>query len=246
MKKELLMDLGLSNNEAEIFLALLQQGPMTAGQIADICKLHRGGVYDTLVRLTEKGVVGYIFKDRKKIFEAINPSQLINILQEKEKKFYEVLPQLLLDYKLAKEPRAYVEIFEGLKAFRIVLYDLLKYKKPIQVFGIPKSAPETIRSFINHFHNKRIELKIPMTHIYNEDARERIKYLNTLPYTEAYYLPEEFNTGVSTLVCGPEVFIIAWTKSLILIRIHNQALADSYKKYFNLPLSHSEKLMKPT
>lgn len=69
-----------------------------------------------------------------------------------------------------------------------MLDGFLKYNEPILVYGIPKEAPEKMKTFIPHFHNRRIPQKIVMKHIYNHNAQERIKYLNTLPYTEARYL----------------------------------------------------------
>ena len=59
---QLLTSLGLSKNEAKVYLALLDLGSATAGKIAEKSKVHRTNVYDALERLIEKGVVTYIFK----------------------------------------------------------------------------------------------------------------------------------------------------------------------------------------
>lgn len=73
-----------------------------------------------------------------------------------------------------------------------------------------------------------------MKHIYNVDAKERIDYLNSLPYTEARYLPQEYSSPVATEVCGDHVNLILWDKDAIVIQIESKEIAKAYKKYFYL------------
>ena len=73
-----------------------------------------------------------------------------------------------------------------------------------------------------------------MYHIYNEDTKDRIKYLNKLSYTEAKYLPEDFSTHTNTAICGDEVMIIHWKKSPFIIHLKSKELADTYRKYFEI------------
>jgi hypothetical protein len=99
------------------------------------------------------------------------------------------------------------------------------------VFGVPANVPKIVAPFIDHFHKEHARRKITFKHIYNEDARDRIKYLNSLPYCEAAYLPEKFNSPVSTFVCGPEIAIVKW-EPLIFIRIVDETFARAYENYF--------------
>lgn len=231
-KEEVLQDLGLSINETKVFVALLNLGATTAGKVADKCKLHRTNVYDALERLSEKGLVSHIIKDETKIFEAAEPESLSRLVDERKAKLESIMPQLLLDKQLAKKTSAH--IFEGVKALKLAFYNLLKYNKPIHLYGLPRHAPEMVKGFIDLFHKTRIQRKILMQHIYNENAQERIKYLNSLDYTQAKFLPHQFDTPISTLTCGDEVLIIYWLEPLTFIRIESKQLADTYKKYFEV------------
>ncbi|MEM4240336.1 MAG: helix-turn-helix domain-containing protein [Candidatus Woesearchaeota archaeon] len=237
-KEDVLQDLGLSVNEAKVYVSLLNLGATTAGKIAEKCKLHRTNVYDALERLAEKGLASYILKDETKIFEASDPALLSRLIEERREKLETVMPQLMLDKQLSKKTT--VQVYEGVKAFKLALYNLLKYKKPICIYGLPKHAPEMVKSFIDLFHKTRIERKIVMKHIYNENAQERIAYLNSLAYTEAKYLPHQFDTPISTVTCGCEVLIVYWLEPLTFIRIESQQLADTYKKYFEVLYSTAE------
>ena len=57
---EILEEIGLSKNEAKIYLTLLDLGSATASKIADTSKMHRTTVYDALDRLVQKGIVSHI------------------------------------------------------------------------------------------------------------------------------------------------------------------------------------------
>jgi predicted transcriptional regulator len=237
-KEDVLQELGLSVNEAKVYVALLNIGSTTAGKVAEKCKLHRTNVYDALERLEEKGLVSYILKDETKLFEAADPDSLTRLIDERKAKLESVMPQLMLDKQLAKKTSAH--IYEGTKALKLAFYNLLKYNQPIHIYGLPKHAPEMVRGFIDLFHKTRIERKILMQHIYNENAQERIQYLNSLGYTEAKYLPHQFDTPISTLTCGDEVLIIYWLEPMIFIRIESRQLAETYKKYFEVLYATAE------
>ena len=74
-----------------------------------------------------------------------------------------------------------------------------------------------------------------MKHIYNFGAQDRIKYLNSLSNTEAKYLPKEYDSPVSTFICGDEVLLTMWSlEPILVIRVLNKNLAESYNKYFEL------------
>ena len=233
MKADVLAEIGLSKNEAKVYLALLELGSATGGQVAEKANVHRTNAYDALGRLKEKGMVSSIVKDKTRHYEAADPQNLMNFLKDKERKLADVMPELLLSKKMAK-PESEASVFEGVSPFMDMLYHFLEYKEPILVYGIPKLAPDMLKTKIPHFHKVRIPKKIPMKHIYNYAAKERMKVLNTMPLTEARYLPEEFDSQVSTMICGDEVVLALWVKPPLIIRIKNAKIADAYKKYFNL------------
>jgi len=233
MSDDILIDLGLSVNEAKIYQTLNTLGMTTITTIAKECKLHRSNVYDSIQKLVEKGLVSYIYKDKTAYYEANDPQCLVRMLKEKEIKLNALLPQLMLNQKLAVS-KGNAHIYEGAQAFNRILYEFLEYNEPILSYGIPKIAPEIMKTMIPHFHNERLKRKIPMKHIYNFAAKERIAFLNKMKYTYAKCLPEHFNSQVSTNICGDQVVLALWIKPAMIIQIKNQAIADSYKQYFSL------------
>ena len=231
-KEAILAELGLTKNEAKVYLTLLRLGPSTAGNVAETSKLHRTNVYDTFERLIYRGLVGHSQKNNKRLFEASDPNKLMFLLEERKRSLQDIMPMLLLDKQLAKKTT--VEVYEGLNAFRTEFFRLLNYKKTILVYGIPKFVPELVKNFIGPFHKEREKFKIQMNHIYNEDAKERMKYLNSLPFTTAKCLPEKFDSPVGTIICGPEVWLVHWEEPITFVQIKSENLAKTYTNYFNL------------
>ncbi|MBW2981519.1 hypothetical protein KY343_01435 [Candidatus Woesearchaeota archaeon] len=233
MFEDVLRDLGLSINESKVYLALVELGQSTVGNISKKCKVHRTNVYDSLRKLESKEIVVGSEINGTKCFDAKDPNELISLLKRKEEQLKKVLPQFMLDYNLASKQANSTHIFEGVKAIHDILEGFLNYNEPILVYGVPKNAPEILGDWLAPHHKRRIAKKVLMKHIYNEDAKERVKFLNKMEYTEAGYLPKEYNSPVSTEICGEEVIFVFWKTSPIVIHIKNKQIADYYKRYFD-------------
>src|SRR3989338_4567553 len=84
MDAAILEKIGLTGNEIKVYLALLELGSVTAGEIIKKTGLHRAGAYDTLERLMDKGIVSYVIKANRKYFEATPPANLITFVEKRE------------------------------------------------------------------------------------------------------------------------------------------------------------------
>ena len=75
-----LRDAGLTENESKVYLALLDFGPSLAGIISRKTGLHRRTVYDTTEMLIKKGLIGYILKNNRRLFEAASPARIPTVV----------------------------------------------------------------------------------------------------------------------------------------------------------------------
>ena len=229
---EILKKLNLSETEAKVYIVLLQLGDLTPWEISQASGIYRSNVYNALNKLSKQGLVSTIEKDKKKLFEAANPRILLRVIERNKEETEKIIPHLSALKRFSNESKA--QVYEGTKAFMELLYNFLDYEEPILVYGIPKIAPAILKRYINQFHEKRIALKIKMLHIYNHNARDRIKYLNSLPFTEARWLPTKLDSQVSTNICGNEVVLSLWQERVWSVRVINEEIAKAYKKYFYL------------
>ena len=82
---EILEQLGLSNNEIKVYLALLELEQSTATPIVKKADIPNSKIYPVLEKLIKKGLVNYVIKNNVKYFQASSPENLMDILNSKEK-----------------------------------------------------------------------------------------------------------------------------------------------------------------
>ena len=84
MDINLLKKLGFSDKGAKIYLSLLRLGPSSVRKLAEVSKINRGTVYDTLKDLQDSGIVSYYKKDTKQYFVAENPEKLHDLVKKRQ------------------------------------------------------------------------------------------------------------------------------------------------------------------
>jgi len=231
---DLLQSIGFSKNEALVYLELIKVPYASALEISKKTGIHRPNTYDSLRRLKEKGFVAQINKDDKNYFIAVDPEKIKNYLHDKEEEFESILPSIK---KAVKEDSDDKEVFMsgGVFAAREALLDLLKFKEPILAFGASRKAVENFgEGFLDEFHKQRIKKKIPMFHIYNPSAVERVSFINKMRHTHAKCLPKKYDTTISTAFCKDTVLLLNFLEGVFVIKIKSQQIADTYKRYFEL------------
>lgn len=89
-----LMDIGLSKDQAEIYLALLADGPATIMEIARRTGLHRVNVYKAIPFLKSNGLLSESKKGQRNIFVSNDPNHLSNLVDQRTRILHEILPEL--------------------------------------------------------------------------------------------------------------------------------------------------------
>ena len=201
--EEALEVFGLTPTEAKVYVTLLNLGPSTAGILARKAGIHRRSAYDVTDRLSQKGLVGYIIKNNKKYFEAVNPERLPELLQEKEHALRNILPSLKAKYGAAMEKQETL-FFKGKNGLKTVFEDQLATKKEILIIGA-SSLAQIILSYYFHWFNKRREQQhIPVKLLYNERDRKR----RSLRYAQIKYLPAQVQNLAAMNIYGDKGAII--------------------------------------
>ncbi|MFH1317014.1 MAG: helix-turn-helix domain-containing protein [Candidatus Woesearchaeota archaeon] len=237
--EEVLQEAGLSKNESIIYLKLSEVGMSSAYKIAKESKLFKANTYEALKKLEDKGLVSKKMVDDKTVYEAADPSMIMNIIDSKREKINKIIPSIRIMQKSTKTESTF-NTYKGVDAFISILYHFLEYNDDILVYGAPKTAYEMIKTRIGNYHNQRIKKKIRMLHIYNFKAMQRIKQLKQKPYTPVRYLPALYDTLVSTNVCGDEVVFVIWKPPIKTIQIIDKDMAEAYKKYFKILWKNSK------
>jgi HTH-type transcriptional regulator, sugar sensing transcriptional regulator len=232
---EILELIGLHKNETLVYLTLIKNPPLSALDLARLTKIHRSNIYDSLRKLMEKGFVQEVIEENRKVFKAMKPEKLKEYIKQKGQELDEILPQMIAIPANNESSSEQISISHGAFAARQAFHSLLKNNSTILAFGASQKAIETFGlGFLKELHQERIKKKIIMKHIYNQDAMDRIKNLNKMKYTEAKYLPHQFDTNMSTLVCGNVTIFFLFSKPITIIMIKNKEISETYQKYFDL------------
>jgi len=227
--KEQLKEMGLTENEATVYLTLLNHGASPAGVITSKSGIHRRSVYDAIDRLIEKGLVGYIKNNNVKIYEAANPKQLLEIMKRKEDDVKNIMPQLEGIYNQTKEKKETL-FYKGKEGIKNIFDDQINEKKEIMIIGASSQAYETLKYYLPHYERARVAKKIKVKILFDNTAKKQ-KF--KIPLSEIRYLNN--SSGPTAInIYSDRVALIIWTEKPYAILIKDSDVAESYKKYFEV------------
>ena len=133
-----LRNLGLSDKEARVYLALLQLGPATPYKIAKRSHLKRPTAYVIAEELLEKGFV-VVAPGEKHTYIARPPEVLFEEAESKMKDARKSLPELKsLQGGIAEKPT--VLYFEGVEGIRQALFHRVKETHDTEILGFYADA----------------------------------------------------------------------------------------------------------
>ena len=223
---EELKQAGLTENESKVYLALIDLGPSLAGQIARKTGIHRRTIYDTIEMLIQKGLIGYIKENNRKLFQAANPDRLLEIIREKQNIIAPFVQNLEQRY-LSKKEKEETNFYKGKEGLKTIFEDQLNSKE-ILILGASPKAYEILQFYFKWYDKTRKQKKIK-TRIIATD-----KNISNIPLAEIKYLPEKYANPVSVNIYEDKTAIILWASEPIAILIKNKEITEAYKTYFEL------------
>jgi len=240
MDIEILREIGLTEGEIKVYLALLKIGSSTSGPITDESGVSRSKIYHVLDKLMKKGLASYITKEKTKFYQAAEPKKILDYIDEKEKKLAQnkgvvekLLPELVLQQAMAKKSE--INVYSGLKGM-ITAHEhtYLKLKKGefYYYLGIYAYQPKEHHFYWQRDHKRREKVGINCRLIFNADTDPKVlKNRNNFKGCEARFMPTDIKTPSGILIYKDTTTIIIQHPSVISIEIINQEVADSFMAY---------------
>jgi len=239
--QDVLGKIGLTNSESKVYMALLDLGESSVGEIIKKAEIASSKVYELLDKLMEKGLVSTFLKAHVKYFKPADPSRLKEYLTSKiyslkhyEKELDEILPSLHLKYTKHKEETE-VEMFKGYKGVRTVFFDMIRDLNKDDEFlviggGDSPSANENTKLFFEQIHKKRAEKGIIQRIIFSEARRKSYSLIRTFKHTIARFLP--YGSPSTLNIYDDTTILLVMSPSPAAIRIKDKRITDSYRQYF--------------
>ena len=233
MDTQILEEIGLSTAEIKVYLTLLELGSSTAGPIIEKSGLQSSVVHMTLIKLTAKGFITSIQEGSRHHYQATNPNNIINFINDKRDRFQQLLPQLILKQQQARQ-KPEVILYRGVRGIKELLLELLNADgKEHHTFGSSKKSLMLGEAWWVDYHRRRANKKIKANLLFN-DSLKAWKAEAKYPLATVKYTKQGFEPLTETIIRNDKVGIIIWTDKPIGTLIHQKEAAQSYDQFFNL------------
>jgi sugar-specific transcriptional regulator TrmB len=233
MDTKALEDIGLTQGEIKVYLALLELGSSSAGSILEKAGIQNSVFHLCVNSLIKKGLVSYVKKNKFRIYSASPPENFLIYVKDKEKEIEKILPELKQKQAFSNE-REVVELFEGIKGIMTLLNILIEDTQKGDEFLMFTAEAETleqskeIQKFYEMYDAKRKDRGLVVKGITNSKLKplfEKRKSLK-MKYTN---LPVPANTGI----CNNKMVMISWGEKPVGVLIHSKQIIEKQRKFFN-------------
>ncbi|OGL87829.1 hypothetical protein A3I42_00430 [Candidatus Uhrbacteria bacterium RIFCSPLOWO2_02_FULL_49_11] len=138
---KLLVNLGLNDNEAKVYLSLLESGPTLVSSIGKKAGINRTTCYDLLERLVKYNLATYASgASVRKKYAAMPPDHLLHFLERRQTQFErqrdelrKQMPEFKMLYKEIERP--HIKFFDGIEGVKAIYRETLKSKEEILSIG---------------------------------------------------------------------------------------------------------------
>lgn len=234
--------LGLSENEARVYMAMLELGSSVVVEISRKAQINRPTTYVQIESLKEKGLVSTQVKGKKQYFIAESPDKLellidneLKTVEDKKSELNNFLPELLNLFNTSGQ-RPHVKFFEGKEGVLALQKEFLKTDHT-PIYGITSldNVFEIFPEFENTYIKKRVQKKIPSKTIYTSRKGPVLKESDESSLRESKYIePDKLPLGVDITIFKDKVAIIALKGKISGTLIEHKEVADSFRAIFEL------------
>tara|TARA_Y100000310_G_scaffold258167_1_gene266474 strand:- start:1526 stop:2266 length:741 start_codon:yes stop_codon:yes gene_type:complete len=238
MYEKELLDIGLTKNEVKIYLALLKIGKSASGRIIKETNVASGKIYETLNKLTSKGLVEIIIENNVKKFIASDPESIMlyvnekkNKIDEQQNKIFKIVPQLqkLKDLAAPEDNVYWVKGFRGIKP--IVYKALKKTKSTIKIMGVRSSKNESYNIFWKHWHKERTTQKKKAQMLFTDRNTAYWKFFKSLKHSSIKSIKELSPSAI--MIIDNNSLIFTYEEGFACIHIKSAPIAKSFESFFD-------------
>lgn len=235
-----LKSLGLSENEAKVYTAMLELGPATVLDISAKAGVNRPTAYFQIESLKKKGLVSTQTKGKKQLFIAESPEQIEFIIERekseldlKKEEFQKLLPELMSMFNVSDQ-KPQVRFFEGKEGLMKIQNEFLKNKSKESISL--SSADDVMEIFPSHPKNytpRRVQKGIKSRLIYTSNKGPFMKSDPTLLREVRFISPEKLPFHLDLAVYDDVVAVANLKGNISGVIMKNQSTADSFRNLLN-------------
>ena len=230
-------ELGLTEKEARVYVALLPHRDIGSSKIIRATGLHGQFVYNALESLEEKGLAKHVVERGRKKFTANTPKRILALIEEKRLSAQSIVRQL--EQKFAGAHEQDFEVYQGESAFvahQMELIHMQPMEERVDVIATEtEQYMETLRAYGLHdeYEKVRLERRIAVRYIGSEHQGEYLAHmLHTRKLWEHRMLPG-LATGIMSIdVWADRTTFITYGTPFLCFTLVNKEATDGYRQFF--------------
>lgn len=253
LNKEL-QSIGLSDKEANVYLASLKLGGAAIQDIAEEAGVNRSTTHVIMLGLIERGLASSFTKGKKRHFSVESPSQLVSLIAqeeqkvaEKERRLQKMLPMLRDIYSTSKN-RTQVRFLEGkesLKALQGMLLENQPHVKEILSFVPVDKLYEVNPEYDKTTFKARIKAGVKIRSIYTHKDGPLKEATSNAKLREARFIPRDlFPFDAEIIIHGNIAQIISLEDPINGVVIENELIVNSLRQMWKLAWKAAEEYNK--
>ena len=226
-----LLENGLDEKEAKVYLASLELGEATVLPISKKAGLGRTYCYDILNSLGKKGMMGYTEKRGRRRYSAASPKTLRSIFAKRISDFEKNIPDLEVLFKAMPE-KPKVRYFEGKEGAKVLHQEILKEAKEVWFFGSIADWAKNFPDYLDYVQ-AQIEKKIKVRDLVIKD-QAALKYHGMFKRSlqEMRFLPKNMKFATDNMIWGDKLVMISYGKTLHAVSIESPEISQTHRVIF--------------
>ncbi len=238
MYEKPLMDAGLTQNEAKVYLALLKIGKSSSGKLVKEAAIAGGKIYETLYKLVDKGLVEVVIENGVKKFIAADAQSLLLYMEERKnkviretKKLAEIVPELQKIKEFQESPEN-VYLIKGIRGIKPLVYKVLSEgEEEAKIMGVRSSKNTTFNIFWQHWHKERVRLGKKARMLFTDRDTPYWTFFKQLSHTDIRSTPSSLSPS-AIMITNDHSFIFSYDKEFTCIYVRSSSIAQSFTSFF--------------
>lgn len=233
-----LLELGLNEKEARLYLAAIKSGAGTAQVLALESGIKRATVYSCIDSLIAKGLLHTEINGVRKLFIPEPPEKLTTLLEQKKQALTNLLPQLTQQYLHASPHKSNIKIYHSLSGIKSVYDHILEGLTANDEYLVISDRQKWYSLdpiYFENFRKKRDNLGLTVKLIVKHHIKNTADKANAKKTTEKIkLLPIHIDLNTSMVILPNKVIITQTIEPLLTVLIENQSICEMNKTLFNV------------
>jgi len=241
MKNEKLLgvlkEIGLKEDEANVYLSALSLGTTSILKIARATNIKRTTVYGIVDSLKEKGLMRIELKGLKQFYAVENPERLEIMLERRKNDFSKMLPEFQALYGL-KGGESVIKYYTGLPAMQEIYRSTLKEIKPHEDYLVITNQEKWYNldsKFSLSYIEDRAKLPIKTRMLIQDSPLSREHKRLEKNFNESIKILANGNPlNVDTVLLPEKLITFELTPPYMTVVIENKSIIALHKEMFEI------------